>query len=229
METTGEKRKVNAETRWRYGDAWEKYPIREGEIWRDVGSGSMLAVGDLRRGMPGWMNRARMLYIDPPWNQGNVNAFVTKAGRTDYVEAFEEFYRPLFAAIRTIAPDVCYLEVGRQHLELFEHELRTLYPYLQTWGIRYYKKHICYLLRGGHRAVIRDYSGMDDEHTPAAAIEAERPASVGDLCTGRGLTTVAACRAGVPFFGIELNRRRLAVAIERANKLGASYARAIPA
>ena len=55
----------------------------------------------------------------------------------------------------------------------------------------------------------------------------ENPACIADLCTGRGLTTVAAYMLGKKFVGTELNKRRLAVAIERVNNLGGKYARSV--
>ena len=55
------------------------------------------------------------------------------------------------------------------------------------------------------------------------AIQAEKPSSVVDLCTGRGLTLLAAHKFGARFYGTELNKRRLAVAIDRASKAGVFY------
>lgn len=51
----------------------------------------------------------------------------------------------------------------------------------------------------------------------------EQPGSVADLCTGRGLTLLAAHKFGAKFYGTELNKRRLAVAIDRAAKAGVFY------
>lgn len=207
---------------WTYGDSWERHPIAPGEIWSD-GKGSAVSVHDLRAGAPAFMIGVELIYTDPPWTQGNVNSFVTKAGLDSRVSSFAEFMDPLFAAVAEIRPQVCFLEVGQKHMEDFRVRLGSLFPSVQVWPITYYRKNSCYLLRGGMSQSAKDYTGMDDERTPAEAISAERPASVGDICMGRGLTMLSAHRAGARFVGAELNQRRLAVAIDRAAKIGVEY------
>lgn len=210
-------------SRWTYGDSWERYPIKPGELWTHPESGSTVAVHDLRDGAPGWMLGAEMVYCDPPWSKGNANSFVTKAGLDRYVDSFDRFMDALFRAICDIGPKVAYLEIGKQHVKDFERRLSQLFPVVRDWGITYYRRSPCYLLRGGPKASAMDFSGLDDEETPLAAIETEKPVSVADLCTGRGLTMLAAHRAGATFYGTELNPRRLAVALDRAAKMGVRY------
>lgn len=211
--------------RWDYGDSWEAFPIVEGEVWGHRGSGSMVSVCDLRDGLPGYMSQADMVYCDPPWSKGNANAFVTKAGKDRYVADFGVFASQLFAGIVAIAPTVCYLEIGKQHLADFARRLSGLFPATRFWPITYYRKHPCFLLRGGPGPVGADFAGMDDEDTPLAAIQAERATGVADMCMGRGTTMLAVHAYGGAFYGTELNRRRLAVAIDRAAKLGFPYGR----
>lgn len=209
--------------RWRYGDSWEKYPIEEGEIWCHYESKSLIAVHDLRNGILDYMRGAEMVYCDPPWSLGNANLFITKAGMSSYIKCFDEFMDALFEGIKAISPRTCYLEIGRQHKNDFIQRLSSLYPVVQEWPITYYRKHPCFLLRGGWREIDHDFTGLDDEDTPLAAIQAERPRSVADPCTGQGLTLLAAHECGVQFLGSELNRRRLAVAIARAARRGWHY------
>lgn len=214
--------------KWQYGDSWERYPITEGEAWSHRPSGSRIAVADIRDPLPPFMYRADMIYTDPPWSKGNANSFVTKAGLDSYVDSFNEFMDALFGQIKKIRPNVCYLEVGNQHREDFRDRLEEQFPTLHEWGITYYRKHPCYLLRAASflsLPVAVDFTGLDDEQTPAAAIAIEQVACVADLCTGRGLTLLAAHKHGVQFSGTELNRRRLAVAIDRAAKQGVTYAK----
>ncbi len=211
-------------TRWSYGDSWERYPITDGETWLHADSGSQIAVHDLRRPLPAFMAAASMVYCDPPWSKGNMNSFVTKAGMDSYVDSFREFMDALFSRIAEIAPAVCYLEIGAQHRSDFEARMRAGFPAVQIWPITYYRRHRCYLVRGGPAVTDADFTALDDEDTPLAAIRAERSVTgVADLCTGRGLTLLAAHKCGVPFFGTELNRRRLAVAIDRAAQRGVLY------
>jgi len=132
-----------------YGDSWEKFPIKDGEVWRDAETLSEMIVCDIRQGIPCGMLCADMIYCDPPWNAGNVNSFVTKAGKADYVKDFGEFCTVLFDRIREICPAVCYLEIGKQNFWLFREELGKVFPIVQAWEILYYRKHPCFLLRGG--------------------------------------------------------------------------------
>jgi hypothetical protein len=208
--------------KWRYGDSWEKFPIKEGETWsyRE----SHIAVADLRYPLPDFMQQADMIYCDPPWNKGNVNSFITKAGMDSYVEDFHIFMDVLFDKIAWINPQVCYLEVGERHRCDFMSRMGNLYPNVKSWEITYYKKNLCYLIRGGISPTADDFSGLDEAHTPEITIGLENPKCVADPCTGQGLTLLAAHKHKVRFAGTELNRRRLAVAIDRAAKTGVKYA-----
>lgn len=209
-------------TKWKYGDSWEKYPIEEGETWQDPTSLSKIAVADLRNELP-FKIKTEMIYMDSPWNKGNVNSFITKAGMDSYINSFESFMDYLFEKINQINSEVCYLEIGKQHKQDFINRLNQLFPVVQDWQIVYYKKNPCYLLRAGENVLEHDFTGLDDEVTPYRAIMLEQPRSVSDLCTGRGLTLLAAHKHGKKFYGTELNKRRLAVAIDRAAKAGVYY------
>jgi len=211
--------------KYKYGNSWEKYSIAPGEIWKESQTGSIVSVADITRTKPDYMLDADMIYCDPPWSQSNVNCFYTKAEITDrYVNSFDEFYEHLFQFIKKIQASVCYLEIGKEYNDTFRKELLKIYPSMQFWGIRYYKKNPCYLLRAGnltHQPF--DFTGMDDTLTPAKAIALEKPKCVADPCTGQGLTAIAAYKQGVKFVGTELNERRLAVTIDKVNKLGGQY------
>lgn len=213
-------------TKWAYGDAWERHPIVAGVPWVDAESGSRVAVADLRDGVPDFMLDAEIIYTDSPWNAGNVNSFITKAGGlVERVRDFADFYTALFREIGRINPRVCYLEIGKQYLDVWRAEMVKQFPVVEVWPIFYYRKHGAFLVRGGDDLAPAQYTGMDDEFVPRVAVEAEGPGVVGDLCTGRGGTLIAAHLFGRPFVGTELNPRRLAVAIERAAHLGVDYRR----
>jgi len=210
--------------KWLYGDSWEKYPIEKNETWEDMQTGSKIAVNDLTINMPDFMMNPDMIYCDPPWNQGNVNSFYTKAGKINYINDFNEFYTHLFGYIKKSKPKCCYLEIGKQSKDIFQNELLKIYPSLQFWQITYYKKHPCFLLRASNLSYQPfDFNGKDDIETPYLAIQEEKPESVTDPCTGQGLTAIAAYKSCVKFFGTELNKRRLAVTIDRIKKLGGKY------
>jgi predicted RNA methylase len=46
---------------------------------------------------------------------------------------------------------------------------------------------------------------------------------VADLCMGRGLTGISAYKLGKKFVGTELNKRRLAVLIDKTSQMGARW------
>lgn len=207
--------------KWRYGNAWEQFPIQPGEIWSANGH-SWVAVHNLFEPLPTFMLTADMLFVDPPFNLGQVNTFYTKAGRADYLDAFSAFEVALFQRIADIAPHTCYLEVGRQAVDRWEAELQRLYPAVQRWDVVYYRKHPCHILRASQRGPTAvDYTGMDEAKVIAKAAQVEDYRVLGDFCMGQGLVGLAAHDAGKPFVGTELNPRRLAVLLQKLAKRGA--------
>lgn len=213
-----------ATTKWRYGDAWEQFPIEPGEVW-GLPNGSRVAVHDLYQPLPDFMFRADLLFVDPPWNLGNLKSFYTKAGRDDHPQDFDRFAATLFTRIRQIDPIACYLEIGNQSVDDWEQRLNKLYPHVQRWPVLYYRKHPTNLLRGSRIGRIDyDYSGIDEAKCIELAAQREG-FTIGDLCMGRGLVGLAAYKQGKPFVGTELNKRRLANLLQRIAQLGGDVQR----
>ncbi|MDD3984108.1 MAG: hypothetical protein WC119_07380 [Synergistaceae bacterium] len=206
--------------RWTYGDSWEKYSIEAGQLWR--AGESQVAAHDLFDGLPDYMLEADLIYTDSPWNTGNINSFYTKAG-IDESRTFEEFTKVLFHHIAAIAPVVCYLEIGKQNVELFKEAMADQYKAVQTWQVTYYRKKPSYLVRGSQTPTSFDFSGYDDMDTPILAMQHENFNCVADLCMGRGLTGISAYKLGKKFVGTELNKRRLAVLIDKTTQMGAMW------
>lgn len=205
--------------RYRYGDGWERFPIEPGEVW-GLPDGSRVAVHDIFNPLPEFMSQADFLFVDPPWNQGNLTAFYTKAERTDY-QAFDAFASVLFQRIGEIAPQVCYIEIGNQFVDDWLQRLGDLYPYTQRWPVVYYRKYPTNIIRGsrcGH--LDHDYSGMDESHVIGESARREAYTVMGDLCMGQGLVGLAAFATGKPFVGTELNKRRLANLLKKIAKRG---------
>lgn len=206
-----------------YGKYWEKYPIEDGEVWKDPVLGSMISVHDIRNGIPDYMLNVDMIYSDPPWNKRNLNAFISKAGKTSSVSNLTDFIELIFNSVKKISPRVCYLEIGTQYKDEYIARMQNLYNCVQSWEITYYNKSPCYLIRGSLIKTDVDYTGLDDANTPGIAISSELPKSVADFCMGRGLTMINANKQGIPFFGTELIKRKLAVGIQRAKSIGRTY------
>jgi len=214
-----------AKPKWRYGDAWEQFPIEPGEVWGLPENSSKVAVHNIFDPLPEFMSQADMLFIDPPWNLGNINGFYTKAGRSDYLDSFGDFERVLFQRIKDVSPRICYLEVGFQAVDRWQAALAELYPHVQRWDVTYYKRSPCHILRAGPQSLDFDYSGMDEEQVYYKAAQVETYEVLGDFCMGLGLAGLAAHKAGKPFVGAELNKRRLANLLQKLDKLGSSVRR----
>lgn len=210
-------------TKWKYGNAWEQYPIEECDEWGIKANGSKVAVHNIFEPLPDFMMTADLLFVDPPWNQGNVNSFYTKAGRTDYITDFSNFERVLFKRIKEINPHTCYLEVGFQAVDKWQDKLSSLYPHIQRWDVLYYKRNNCHILRGSRIAPLDyDYTGMDESEVIYKAGEIETYSTMGDMCMGLGLVGLSAYAAGKTFVGTELNKRRLANLLQSLAKKGAT-------
>jgi len=208
---------------WKYGNSWEKYPMKMGELWVDRKTNSKLMVNDLYNGLPVFMKEADLVYCDPPWNKSNINTFYTKAGMENIRREFTTFTNLLFDSIGLINPKVCYLEIGKQNLERFKTKMSELFKEVQVWGVTYYGNKPSYLIRGGPTKTSVDFTGMDDEYTPLKVMKVEDFNVVADLCMGRGLIAVSAYKVGKRFVGVELNKRRLANTVEKINKMGGDF------
>ena len=134
--------------KWNYGDAYLRHPIERGKaVFTD---GSCLMVNNIFSPLPDFMRQADLLFVDPPWNKGNMTSFYTKADMMPPAETYEDFYARLFACIKEISPDVCYLEIGKEHLADFVVEMRKLYKKVTFYNSSYYHKrdNRCYVVRG---------------------------------------------------------------------------------
>lgn len=208
--------------KWRYGGAWEKFPIEAGEVWGLPGNGSKVAVHNIFDPLPAFMHEADLIFVDPPWNKGNINSFYTKAGRSDYIEDFNDFADILFQRIAEIGPHTVYIEIGNQAVDDFYERLEELHPYLQRWPVVYYRKHPTWIIRGSTTGPVDyDFTGLDEAKCIEIVAQIESYEVLGDLCMGQGLVGLAAYKAGKPFMGTELNKRRLANLLQKVTRLGA--------
>lgn len=211
--------------KWKYGDSWERYPIEPGQVW-GLPNGSMVAVHNIYEPLPSWM-RADLVFVDPPWNLGNLNSFYTKAGRTDHRRDFGEFSDTLMQRILDIGACTAYVEMGNQFVDDWVERLEDHFPHVQRWAVTYYRKHPTNLLRASTIAPIDyDFTGLDEAHCIKLVAQLEDYDTIADPCMGRGLVGLAAYQnGGRRFVGIELNKRRLAVLLDRLAKAGATVVR----
>lgn len=205
--------------KWNYGGAIDRHPLNDGDtvIFED---GSKVKVHDIFDPLPSFMKEADLIFVDPPWNLGNINTFYTKAGIAERIESFESFYKRLFKCIAEINPYVCYVEVGKQHLADFIIEMRKIYKYVTFYNSTYYhsKDKLCYVVRGSNKAKKPKLDYMDEENIIEWVCANEDYNVIGDLCMGRGLVGKNAHKNGKRFVGTELNKKRLAVLVEEISK-----------
>lgn len=211
-------------SKWNYGNAYLRRPIGPAEI-AVFENGSVIKVHDIFDPLPEFMRQADLIFVDPPWNLGNLNAFYTKAEQTNYLDRFEVFYKRLFKCIKEINPKICYVEIGKEYLADFIQEMRTLYGHVTFYNSSYYhkKENMCYVVRGGKKRKRLPLDYMDEEDIIAWICEHEEYECIGDLCIGRGLVGVHATKNGKRFVGTELNHKRLSVLLETLSKSGSSY------
>lgn len=211
--------------KWNYGGAHERFPIEDGELWEVDGGRGLLKVHDLYDELPHFTQTADMIIVDPPWNLGNVNTFYTKAEKQgEHQNTYHEFYVQLFKQIDVVNPHTIFIEIGKQNVENFIAELEQRFKFVQKWDITYYKKYPCHYLRASNRSTTNfDYSNWDEWDAILKSLEIEDYETVLDLCMGQGLVAEGAYVNGKKFIGLELNKKRLAVVIERIAKLGGTW------
>jgi len=209
--------------KWNYGDAYLRYPIEGKTVIFD--DGSIVQPHDIFDPLPEFMKQADLIFVDPPWNLGNLNSFYTKAQRQDKQDSFERFYKRLFECIGEISPRTCYIEVGKEYLAEFVIETKCLFPAVTFYNSSYYhdKNKMCYVIRGAQKRKKLPLDYMDEEDIIAWVCEHEDYECIGDLCMGRGLVGINAYKNGKRFVGTELNHKRLAVLVERLAKMGCQY------
>ena len=203
---------------WDYGDAYLKYPL--GEDVFEFDNGSKVKVHDIFQPLPKFMKTADLLFVDPPWNLGNINTFYTKAEKLERIDSFERFYKRLFECIKEINTKTCYVEVGKEFLAEFIIEMKNIYKYVTFYNSSYYhdKNKMCYIIRGSSKFKKPKLDYMDEENIIEWICANEEYNIIGDLCMGRGLIGLHAYKNNKQFVGTELNHKRLSVLIERINK-----------
>lgn len=206
---------------WNYGGAIERWPVEMGRpiVYPD---GSTLLCNDiLKIKLPEFMQQVDVLFIDGPWNLGNMRSFYTKADDECPVVMFETFYLRLFELIKIIKTNICFLEIGKEYLGEYMTKLKILYKHVTLYNSTYYHKreNRCYIVQGSDKRLNLRLDDMDEEDIIDRLGDVTE-GSMGDLCMGRGLVALSAAKRGRRFYGTELNPKRLAVCVERLAKMG---------
>lgn len=201
--------------KWNYGDAYLSNPIQPGQraVWSN---GSEVRVNNIFDPVPDYLKQADLVFVDPPWNRGNLYSFYTKAERSDYPDDYESFVDRVFTYIREIKPKICYIEIGKEFLADFIMMMRAQFKYVTFYNSSYYHKrdNKCYIVRGSNKARKPDLDYMDEEDIINWIGKNEDYECIADFCIGRGLVANAALSNGRKFVGGELNPKRISVLLK---------------
>lgn len=209
--------------RWEYGCAYQRHPVEGQQV--TFADGSIVQPHNLFDPLPEFMRQADLIFVDPPWNVGNINSFYTKAGRDDYQESFLPFLDRLFFRIADIGPRFCYVEIGKEFLADVVIKMRALFRTVTFYNATYFHKrdNLCYVVRGAKTRKKLSLDGLDEENIIEWICANEDYSCIADLCMGRGLVGLNAHANGKRFVGTELNHKRLAVLVEKLYKKGLNY------
>ena len=203
--------------KWEYGGAYKKHDM-EGII--EVGTGEV-KVHNIFDKLPEFMKKADCIFCDPPCSKANINCFYTKAGRTDYQESYMPFAERFFECIDEIKPTRLFVEVFKSNYDYFLSEIRKRYPFVKVYQSKYYNKasNKCWIIQGTQEKEEYGFDGLDESVIIAEICKSVPFGCIGDLCMGRGLVGLNAFLNAKNFVGTEINKKRLAVLIERIEKI----------
>ena len=213
---------------WTYGNAGDRWPVAPGDVWK--AGEHVLACGDIENGAGEELVRTHgvpdLVYTDPPWTPALATGFRTKAGVPRQVD-FEGLLERLVSVVSSCALGPVFIEMGLRWADRLSGMVQAAGGWeVRRWPITYYRTKPAVLLLfsfGWDAPCDRlDFTGLDDEHTPMAALDyyGYEGALVLDPFAGRGLTSEAANNKGCRFLGLELHPRRLAVALAMLAECG---------
>jgi hypothetical protein len=184
---------------------------------------SKVQVCDWTEELPEFMKEADTIFIDPPWNIGNVNTFYFKADRQYVKLDFIHFSEILLNRIIEISPRTLFIEMGKQFLGWYLERCKEMYKYVTFYNSTYYKKNQnkCYVIQATNISKVRRYKELEDQDEQDIIewiCKNHQYECIGDLCMGMGLVGKYAYLSGKKFVGTELNKKRLALLVDFIRK-----------
>lgn len=205
----------------RYDGSIDKYPITEGETYI-LDNGSKIAIADITLGLPEFSKKADCVFIDPAGNKGVLKAYYTKAEKECPVQSFDEFITYIKNCIEQINPDRLFVECFARNKNQIVPMVESLFPCVKIYNNTYYHSHKneCWIIQGSKRPEDWGLEGMDEWDAVFKICKEVPFNAITDFFLGQGLVAEAAYEAGKIFYGSDMNRNRLAVAISRIVKRG---------
>lgn len=198
-----------------YGNHYKKYDM-SGEI--KIGTG-VVKVNDIFNGIPDFMNCADVVFVDPPCSKGNLKSFYTK-NQEELKQTYENFNTALFKAIDKISPRKVFFEVFKSNRNDIIDLLEKRYVNISITKSYYYFKesNVCWMIQASNEGVDFNLPYLDEQRIIEHICKELDFDCIADPCMGRGLVGFYANKYGKRFAGTELNKKRLAVLVERINK-----------
>lgn len=208
----------------RYDGSIDKYPITEGEIY-SLGNGSKITIADITLGLPEFSKNADCVFIDPAGSKGVLKAYYTKAEKQCPVDNFDEFVAHIKRCIEQINPDRLFVECFYRNKKQLVPIVESLFPHVKIYENTYYHKPDCkcWIIQGTKQAEDWGLQGMDEWDAVFKICKDVPFSSITDFFMGQGLVAQAAYAAGKVFYGSDMNRNRLAVAISKVAKRGGEW------
>lgn len=194
-----------------------KYDMDKPEI--HIGTG-IVKVHDIFDPLPEFMMQADCIFSDPPCSKGNLRSFYTKAEIDQQNKEFSAFQERFFECVDQIKPLLLVLETFKANHEAFLEMVKARYQNVKVFDSMYYrnKKNHCYIIVASNDEIDPEFDkidGMDEEDVIEWLCLYAPFSCIGDLCMGKGLVGFYANKYGRKFVGTELNKKRLAVLLER--------------
>lgn len=208
----------------RYDGSIDTYPISEGEIY-SLPNGSKISIADITRGIPQYEKQADCIFIDPAGNKGVLKSYYTKAELECPVQSFDEFVTHIKRCIEEINPERLFVECFPRNKNQLLPMVEELFPCVKIYNSSYYhnKKNVCWILQGTKQEEDWKLEGVDEWDAVFKICQNVPFNAITDFFMGQGLVAEAAYKAGRLFYGSDMNRNRLAVAISRVAKNGGQW------
>lgn len=208
----------------KYDGSIDKYPIKKGDVY-ELGNGSKISVADITEGIPQFLKEADCVFIGPAGSKGVLKSYYTKADLDCPVQSFDEFIIHIKNAIREINPERLFVECFMRNKQQLLKMVEELFPCVRVYNSTYYhsKKNQCWILQGTKNEEDWKLDGVDEWDAVFNICENVPFKSISDFFMGQGLVAQAAYKNGKIFYGSDMNRNRLAVAINKVAEMGGEW------